>query len=64
MQTRDHIKLNLKGLEKQNWNILIDTAQETDGVICLVIMFIPVFMLIKMWQIAHYLYFLLMADDD
>ena len=47
----------------QKWNIQRDRAQRVDeknGVICLVIMFAPRVMVIKVSQMSHFLYFLLM----
>ena len=46
-----------EGLEMQKWNISTDRAQRADeknGVICLVIMFTPGVMVIKMSKIAHF----------
>ena len=46
----DHIELNSKGLEMQKWNRAKDRAQRVDdknGVISLIIMFIPRFMVVK-----------------
>ena len=45
----------------------MDRAQRVDernGVICLVIMFTPGAMVIKMPKMAHFLYFLLMAAKN
>ena len=45
----------------------MDRAQKVDeknGVICLVIMFTPRVMVIKMSKMAHFLYFLLMSDTN
>ena len=61
------MELNFEGLEMQKWNIPMDRSQrieEKNGVICLVIVFTPRFMVINMSQIAHFLYFLLMATKN
>ena len=60
---KDHMELNSKCLEMQKWNIPTDRVQRVDGknrVICLVIMFPPWVMVIKMSKMAHFLYLLLM----
>ena len=64
---RDPMELNFEGLEMQKWNIPTDRAQRVDGkngVICLVIMFTPQVMVIKMSKMAHFLYFLLMPSKN
>ena len=61
MQKGDPMELNFEGLEMQKWNIPTDRAQRVDeknGVICLVIMYTPDVMVIKMSKMAHFLYFL------
>ena len=61
------MELNLEGLEMQKLNMPTDRAQSLDtknGVICLVIMFTPRVMVIKMSKMAHSLYFLLMAAKN
>ena len=61
------MELNFEGLEMQKWNISTDKAQRVDeknGVICLVIMFTPGVMVIKMSKMAHFLYFLLMPAKN
>ena len=63
MQKEDPNELNFEGLWMQKWNIPTDRAQRVDeknGVICLVIMFAPRVMVIKVSQMSHFLYFLLM----
>ena len=60
-------ELSFECLEMQKLNILRDRAQgadEKNGVICLVIMFIPRVLLIKMSKMAHFLYFLLMTAKN
>ena len=55
---------NFESFEIQKWNIPIDRTQRIYGknrVICLVIMFTPGVMVIKMSQMAH---FLLFTDDS
>ena len=57
----------IEGLEMQKFNIPTDKAQRVDeknGVICLVclvMMFTPRVIVIKMSQMAQFLYFLLMT---
>ena len=61
------MELNLESLEIQNWNILMDRAQRADeknGVICLVSMFTPGFVVIKMSKMTYCLYFLLMIEKN
>ena len=56
-------ELNFEGLEMQKWNIVADRAERVDeenGVICLIIIFAPRVMTIKMRKMAHFVYFLLM----
>ena len=60
MQKRDPMKLwILKVLKRKNeiYQRIELKIQIKNGVICLVIMVTPVFMVIKMSQMAHYLYF-------
>ena len=57
------MELNCKGLETKKWNIPTGRVQRVDeenGVICLVIMFTPRAMVIKMSKMLIFLYFLLM----
>ena len=64
---RGSLEQNFEGLEMQKWNIPNDTAQRADeknGVICLVIMFTPKSMVIKMPKLAHNLYFLLLTANN
>ena len=52
------MELNFEGLEIQKWNMPTDRAQRVDdknGVICLVIMYTPGVMVIKMSKMAHLL---------
>ena len=61
------MELNFEGLEMQKWNIPSDRAQRIDeknGVICLVILFRPGVMVIKISKIVHCLYFLLMPAKN
>ena len=56
------MELNFEGYEMQKWNIPTDRAQRIDeknGVICLVIMYTPGVMVIKMQSISNFSYFLL-----
>ena len=58
------MELNFEGFEMQKWNIPADRAQRVDeknGIMCLVIMFTPSSIVIKMSKMAHFLYFLLIA---
>ena len=51
MERRDTKELNFEGPEMQEWNIPTDRAHRTDeknGIFCLVIMFTPGLMVIKM----------------
>ena len=60
-------ELNFEVLEMQKRNILTDRAQrvyEKNEVICLVIMFTPGVMVIKMSHMAHFLYYLLMTAKN
>ena len=64
---RDPMKLNFDSLEMQKWNIPTDRAQRVDRKnedICLVIIFTPQVMVIRMSKIAHLLYFLLMPAKN
>ena len=61
------MELNFDGLEMQKWNIPTDRAQRVDGkngISCLVIMFTPRVMVIKMSKMAHFLYLLLMPAKN
>ena len=54
------MELNFEGLEMQKSNIPVNKAQiiyEVNGIICQVIMFIPVVMVIIMSKIAHFCIF-------
>ena len=54
------------GLEMQKWNIPMGRTQrvnEKNGLICLVV-FSPVFIVIKMSEMAHFLYCLLMTAKN
>ena len=67
MQHGDSMELNFKGLEMQKWNIPTDRAKKVDeknGVTCLVIMFILIFMFIKMLKMVYFLYFQLMTAKN
>ena len=64
MQEGEPMKLNFEGLKLQKWNIPTDEkvpidrkVDEKNGVICLVTMFPPGVMVIKMSKMAHFLYF-------
>ena len=62
MQIGDPIKLNFEGHEIQKRNKPTNRAprvNEKNGVIFLIIMFTPRVMVIKMFKMAHFLYFLL-----
>ena len=69
LQTRAKHNVNVgdfEGLELQKLNIpkgRIQRIYEKNGLICLV-MFSPAFMIIKMSQMAHVLYFLLMTAKN
>ena len=55
------MELNFEGIEMKKWNIPTDRGyrvNEKNGIICLVIMFAPRCMVIKMSKMAHFLYFL------
>ena len=56
------MELNFEDLEMQKWNITTNKARRDGkkGVICLVIMFTPWVMIIKMLKMVHFFYFLLM----
>ena len=61
------MELNFEGLQMLKWNIPTDRAQRVDGkngVICLVIIFTPQVMVIKMPKMAYFLYFLLMPAKN
>ena len=67
MQRGDLKELHFEGLAMQKWNIPTDRAQRVDeknGVICLVILLTPGFMVIKMPKMAHFLYILLMTAKN
>ena len=54
------MELNFEGLEMQKSNIPVNKTQiiyEVNGIICQVIMFIPVVMVIIMSKIAHFCIF-------
>ena len=56
--------LDFEGLEMQKRNIAIDRAQtidEKNGVICLVVMYTPRVMVIKMSKMTHFLF---SVDDN
>ena len=58
------MELNFEGIVMQKLNIPTDRAKRVDeknGVICLVIMFIPRGMVIKISKMAYFLSFLLMT---
>lgn len=42
-------------------NIPTHMVDEKNGIICIIIWFIPGVLVIKMWKMVHFLYFLLMA---
>ena len=51
------MELNFEGLQMQKWNIPTNRARRGDdknGVLCLVIMFTPGVMVIKMLKMAHF----------
>ena len=61
------MELNFQGLEMHKWHITKDRAQAVEGknwFICLVIMFTPRVMVIKMSKMAHFFYFLLMPAKN
>ena len=61
------MKLNFEDLEMQKWNMPTNRAQKLhgkNGVICLVIMFTPRVMVIKVSKMAPFLYFLLMPAKN
>ena len=67
MQTRDLMKPNFEGLEMQKWNIPKDRAQRVDEkkrAICLINMFSPRVIVIRMSKMAHFLSFLLMTAKN
>ena len=60
------MKLNFEGFEMQKLNVLTDRAPEVyekNGVICLVTMFTPRVMIIKMSKMAHLSYSLLVKAN-
>ena len=64
MRKENSMELNFEGLEMQKWNIPTDRIQRSgkkNGVIHLFEMFTHWVTVIKMSQIAKFLYFLLMA---
>ena len=66
MQMMDSMELNSEGLEMQQWTTPTDRAQKLDeenGVICVVIVFTPIVIVIKMSEMAQ-LYFLFFFADD
>ena len=65
MKKEDSMELSFEGLETQKWNIPAGRAQRLDeknGVICLVILFTPRAIIIKMTQIG--LFFVFSADES
>ena len=67
MQKADHMELKFESLEMQKWNMSTDrnkNANAKNGVICLFFMFTHGVIVIKMWKIAHFLYFLLMTTKN
>ena len=61
------MELNFEGLEMPKGNIPTDRAQRVDGkngAICLVIMFTPQVMVIKMSHMVKFLYFLPMLAKN
>ena len=61
------IELNFEGPQIQKWNTPTDktwTVGVKNGVICLLIMFTPRVVVIKMLKIANFLYFLLMIAKN
>ena len=67
MQRRDPMEMNFGGLEMQKRNTPINRAQRVDennGVMCVFIMLTPKVTVIKMSEIAHFLYFLLMTPKN
>ena len=67
MQRGDPMELNFESLEMQKWNISTDRNKKANAkneVICLVFMVTPRVIVIKMWKIAHFLYFLLMTAKN
>ena len=61
------MELNFEGLEMPKGNIPTDRAQRVDGkngAICLVIMFTPQVMVIKMSHMVQFLYFLPMLAKN
>ena len=66
MQRGDPMELNFEGLKMQK-SILTDRAQTVDEkneFICLVIVFTPKVTVIKMSEMVHFLYFLLMTAKN
>ena len=58
MQKGDSMELNFEGFEMQKSNIPTDRTRRTDeqnGVICLVIMFTPGVIVIKISKMDHFL---------
>ena len=53
------MELNFEDLEMQKWNIPTNKAQRDGkkGVICLVIMFTPWVMIIKMSKMVHFFFY-------
>ena len=67
IQGGETMELNVEGFEMKKWKKTMDRTQKLDkknGVICLVIMYTPGFVVIKMLQMAHSLYFLLMTAKN
>ena len=62
----DHMELSFQRLEMQKWKIPTGRPQRADEkieAICLIIMFTPRIMVIKMSKMAHIMYFLLMTAE-
>ena len=60
MQRGDPLELNFEDLEMKNWNIPMDKTQRVDeknGVNCLVIIFTPRVMVMKMSKMVHFCIF-------
>ena len=67
VKREDCMELNFKGLEIQKWNIPTERAQRLDEknvALCLVVMFTPRVMVVKMSKLAYFLFFLLMAANN
>ena len=67
MQREDFMELNFEVLGMKKWNILTDGAERVDEknwAICIVVMFTPKVMVIKMSNMAHILCVLLMTAKN